>query len=284
MLYQYPHPMHYLTVTLLSLLLVPLSAFADVSSVTSGTEDIIFTFLYYLSAFGYFVAALMMGIAITGFGRSSLGSAFTFIFYGTAVFFIIAVFQTLGGTFFEISDESMDIWWHLLFYLAFILYFVGLHSLVRIGKNKNELGAETVVKKELGWKIASFVLIVAAFTLPSSLDPFIMQYAQSPLAALGLHHFIAFIAAAVVALYLVLAKQQFGVIGNAIAAPMSLSVGMLAIQHFWELLTESWKVIVVSSYTIEGVEKIFLFASAVCMLIAAWRLKTFTMPSSSPAS
>lgn len=272
--------MRYLILGLFSLILTPFPALADVSPTTFGGEDIFFTFLYYLSAFGYFIAVLMMGVAITGFGRSSLGLAFSFIFYGTAVFFIIAIFQTLGSAFFGITDESMDIWWHLLFYLAFILYFVGLRSLVQIGKNKDELGAQTEVHTGLGWKIASLAFIVVAFTLPSYLDPLVTIYAQSPVATFGLHHFIAFIAAALVALYLVLAKQQFGVIGNAIAAPMSLSVGMLSIQHFWELLTESWKVIEISSYTIEGVEKIFLCASAICMVIAAWRLKTFTIPSS----
>ena len=117
------------------LLCVPFSASADIAPGGDGPLDQVFTFLYYLSAFGFLLASIMMAVAVSGFGKSALGSVFSYLFLGTAVFFIITVFQTLGGEFFGIGAESMDIWWHLMFYLAFILYFIGLRFLVSLGQS-----------------------------------------------------------------------------------------------------------------------------------------------------
>ena len=70
-------------------------------------------------------------------------------------------------------------------------------------------------------------------------------------------------------------KKYLGQIGRAIANPMVIAIWALSFQHFWELLTESWKVISVSSDNIEGVEKIFLIIASISIAYAAWRLKSF---------
>jgi hypothetical protein len=169
----------------------------------------------------------------------------------------------------------MDIWWHTMFYLAFIFYFAGLKLLVKLGSAEAQLDGQTKSGAEMLWSIVTFFILLGVFTLPRFVDGAILMYADSPLAALGLHHFLAFAISGLVATYLVFAKRQFGTIGTAIAVPMTIAVAAFSVQHFWELLTESWKVIDVAPSTIEGVEKIFLVVASVCILIAAWRLKTF---------
>lgn len=238
----------------------------------------LFTVLYYLSALGFLVAALVMAFAVGGFGKSTLGSVFSYLFLGTGVFFLITVFQTLGAEFFGISDESMDVWWHIMFYLAFLLYFIGLKSLVGLGQAESSTNNAVKVGSEKTWGCVALLVLIGVFTLPSSLEPFVLAYAVSAPSIMGLHHFLAFAIAGLVAWYLLSAKKNLGQIGKTIANPMIIAVGALCVQHFWELLTESWKVFEVSSETIEGVEKIFLVVSAACVLTAAWRLKKFSRP------
>jgi TRAP-type mannitol/chloroaromatic compound transport system permease small subunit len=72
-----------------------------------------------------------------------------------------------------------------------------------------------------------------------------------------------------------MAKLFFGQIGKSVANPMIIAIWSVALQHFWELLFESWKVVDVSSEAGEGVEKIFLTIAAVCVIMAALRLKGF---------
>ncbi len=238
--------------------------------------EVLFTVLYYLSAFGFLLASIIMAIAVTGFGKSTLGSIFSYLFMGTVVFFVITVFQTLGGEYFGIGDASMDIWWHIMFYLAFLLYFIGLKALVGLGST--EASTEGGGGGAKIWGCIAVLVLIGVFTLPSTLDSVVVAYDASPLGVFGLHHFLSFAFAGLLATYLISAKQKLGQIGHAIANPMIIAVAALAVQHFWELLTESWKVIAVPSSTIEGIEKIFLLTSAVCILVAAWRLKKFSRP------
>ena len=78
--------------------------------------------------------------------------------------------------------------------------------------------------------------------------------------------------------YLIAAKKRIGKIGNSIANPMIIAIFALSLQHLWELLNESWKVVIVTPEVGEGVEKIFLIIAAVSVIMAAKRLMAFTSP------
>ena len=254
------------------LALMPALASADVGTLgASGPLETAITFGYYISSAGFLVASMIMGLAVSKFGKSTLGAVLSFLFTGTAIFFAITVFQKLGGEFFGISDESMDIWWHIMFYLALISYYFGLKALVNLG-NDNEKGMPPVSGR--AWGIFSAIILVVIFLIPQSADSIVMAYNASILSDLGLHHFLAFLIAGIVGWYLFTAKKNLGQIGRAIAGPMIIGIWSLGLQHFWELLTESWKWIPVTSTVGEGVEKIFLTVTAVCVSYAAWRLKS----------
>ena len=227
---------------------------------------------FWLSSLGFLIATLITALAMKKVGKSGLGTVLTFLFIGTGTFFVITVFQGLGAGFFGIADESMDFWWHIMFYLAMASYFLGFKALTKLGSDEKPAGT-------MGWGIFSLIVLVLVFILPMKTDGLVQAYMGSVLANLGLHHFLAFAIAAAVAAYLFSAKKNLGQIGKAIANPMLIAVLAVAVQHFWELLNESWKVVMVSGEVGEGVEKIFLIIAAACVTVAALRLKALAKAS-----
>ncbi len=234
---------------------------------------------YYLSSLGFLIATVMAGVAVSKFGKSSFGSIFSYLFIGTGIFFVISVFQKLGGDFFGINDSSMDFWWHAMFYMAFFFYFQSLKLLVHLGNPESQNTQIARIGSEKKWGLATIVLLVAIFVIPSSVDGAVTSYMNSMLADYGLHHFLAFIFAWAVATYLLNAKKNLGQIGQAIANPMIIAMWAFGFQHLWELLNESLKVVVVTPDVGEGVEKIFLVIAAVCITYTAWRLNSFAKAS-----
>ena len=230
---------------------------------------------YYISSIGFLAASIITLLAVRKFGKSALGSIFSYLFIGTVIFFVITIFQKLGGDFFKISHESVDIWWHIMFYMALIFYYYGLKFLVGLGSTETDSNQGVQVGAEKKWGILALILLVVIFIIPSWAESIMIGYDSSPLGQLGLHHFLAFILSGIVGSYLFSAKKNLGQIGRAIANPMIVAVWALSIQHLWELSTESWKVIEVTGDNIEGVEKIFLIIASISIAYAAWRLKSF---------
>lgn len=229
---------------------------------------------YWISTIGFLVASLVTLNAVRKSSQSGLRTVLVYLFIGTGTFFIITIFQKLGAGFFGIADESMDIWWHIMFYLAMFSFYLGFKALSSLGSS-DSAAAPVNTNSGKAWGIFSLVVLVAVFLLPKMLDPWVIAYNSSKLGELGLHHFIAFVMAGVVGAYLFSAKIFLGQIGKAIANPMLIAIWALSLQHFWELLNESWKVINVTPEVGEGVEKIFLIIAAACITSAALRLKAF---------
>ena len=230
---------------------------------------------YWISTLGFLIASIITAQAVRKFGKSALGSIFSYLFIGTGIFFAITIFQKLGPDFFGISDASVDIWWHIMFYMALIFYYFGLKFLVGLGNAETDASQEVKIGAEKKWGLLAVVILAIIFIIPKSADSLVNSYLSSPLAQLGLHHFLAFILAGVVGSYLLSAKKNLGQIGRAIANPMVIAIWAFGFQHVWELLYESWKVVDVTSATGEGIEKIFLIIAAIGLAYAAWRLKFF---------
>lgn len=230
---------------------------------------------YYISSIGFLLAAILMAIAAGKFGKSTLGAVLSYLFVGTATFFVVTIFQKLGSGFFGISDDSMDVWWHLMFYLALFSYYFALKTLVGLG-SADPATSQKVFVSPKAWGIFTGVVLVGIFTVAGSAEPLIAGYNASNVAQLGLHHFLAFILAGIIGSYLLNAKKNLGQIGQAIANPMIIGIWALGAQHFWEILFESWKWVAVSSETGEGVERIFLVITSACIIYSAWRLKSFS--------
>lgn len=237
--------------------------------------ETLITLGYWISSIGFLVASIITMLAVRKFGKSTLGSIFSYLFIGTGIFFVITIFQKLGDEFFGISHESVDVWWHIMFYMALVFYYYGLKYLVGLGSSENDSNQQIKIGAEKNWGLLALILLVIIFIIPSWAEPLITAYESSPVGQLGLHHFLAFILSGVVGSYLFSAKKNLGQIGQAIANPMIIAIWALSLQHLWELLTESWKVVNITGDNIEGIEKIFLIIASISITYAAWRLKSF---------
>lgn len=261
------------------LLFLPFFAFAD--DAPASTLETVITLGYYLSAFGFLIATVMMTFAAQQFGNSTFGEIFSYFVVGTGTFFVVTVFQTLGSDFFSISDESMDVWWHIMFFLAMYSYYKGLKALSALGSDNPgtagvPLSAALNARPGRMWGMAVVSVLVVIFLVPRFVEPLVLAYLDSWLGHFGFHHFLAFLIAGVVGWYLFRARRGLGPIGVAIAGPMLLTIWALSLQHFWELQFESWKTIDVSHEVGEGGERIFLVLAGIGITYAAWRLRTFS--------
>ncbi len=236
--------------------------------------DLLITLGYYISSIGFLAAAIIAYMAASKAQQSGIKTVLSYIFIGTAIFFAITVFQKLGAGFFGIADDSVDIWWHIMFYLAMFSYYFAFKKLSSLGSS-DQTGIATKDNTK-AWGIFSLIVMILCFVLPHMVDSWIIAYNGSKLSELGAHHFLAFVMAGVVGAYLLSAKIFLGQIGKAIATPMIFAVWALALQHFWELLVESWKVIIVTPEVGEGVEKIFLVIAAICVIYSVERLKALS--------
>lgn len=231
---------------------------------------------YWLPSLVFLVASAITFLAVRKFGKSALGSIFSYILIGTSIFFVITVFQNLGSDFFRISNQSMDLWWHMMFYMALISFYYGLKFLVGLGTGEPDASQGIKIGREKIWAVVAVVLLAMIFVVPNFFEAGVITYTNSYLGQKGLHHLLAVLLSGMVGSYLLLAKKNFGQIGKAIASPMTVAVWVLSFQHILALLTESWGVVAISSQVVEGVERLFLIITAVSLTYAAWRLRSFT--------
>src|SRR3990167_7249465 len=133
--------------------------------------ETLITLCYYVSSIGYLVATLVTFDAVRKSRASGLKNVLMYLFIGTGIFFVITIFQKLGADFFGITDESMDIWWHVMFYLAMISYYLGFKALVALGTSDSgttTVNANTVAGKT--WGIFSVLILAAVFIIPSQAE------------------------------------------------------------------------------------------------------------------
>lgn len=227
----------------------------------------------WVSSACFLVSAVIILLAKNKLGKSALGTTFSYLFIGTGVFFAVTCFLRLGPDFFGVSDSSLDIWWHLMFYMAMTSYLLGFRSLARLGTQEMDVDPAKSLAAARNWGIFVLLALVVIFLAPKAADGIIMTYTSSPLASFGLHHFIAFAFAIAVGMYLMSVKKNLGQVGRAIASPMIVATWFLGLQHLWELLNESWKVVHVEADFGESVERLILIVAAVCITYAALRLK-----------
>lgn len=226
---------------------------------------------YSIASFGFMLATGMFGIAVSRFGKSIFGSLLYYILIGTGIFFFISVFQILGAEFFGVGVESMTLWWHAMFYLAFVFYYRGFKQLSNLGIGS--LSHEAIkVGVEKIWCVIAIVLLVAIFFIPRSVDSVAIAYQSLTAGKLGLHHVLAFLLSMAVGSYVLGAKEKLGQIGRIIANPMIATMWLFALLNFWQMLYFSWKVIPAANIIGEGVAQALFISASASICYAAWKL------------
>lgn len=265
-------------------LIFPFAAFADVAPGSTPTTDMLFTIAGHVSFLLFILATVLLFYAAKLFKKTAMYAVLLYFAIGTGMIVAQSAFIALGASFFGIPDVSVDVWWHLLFYMAFAYHFVGLLLLTRLGTTEFDANPEASANTARLWGFIGMCVAVAEFILPKILEPIMKMYTSSPLDSFGLHHFIAFIFAGIVIWYLMFARKNLGQIGKLIANPVIFAVTALSLQHLWELLAESWEVVHLEGDVIEGVEKLFLIAGATALIWGAWKLVAFQKGSAPTAS
>lgn len=227
----------------------------------------------YVTLIEFLLGTVLMYLVVRKLGESTVRSVVAYLLLGTAMLTAVSIFLNIGAEGHGIADESFDVWWHVLFYAAFAFYFRGAQLLVSLGSGA---GAGTEQKVGAGKWILAGAIVLFVFLFASAFEPLMVTYTSSALNSIfGLHHFISFALAGTVASYLFSMKSKLGMIGKAIANPFIIAVSALSLQHLWELITESWKLIDISTENIESVEQIFMIIAGTGIIWSAIKLRDF---------
>ena len=155
------------------------------------TTETLISFARLISSLGFLSAFFVTFLAVRRFGKSALGSIFSYILIGTGIFFAITIFQQLGNGFFGISPESMSLWWHLMFFMALASFYYGLKLLVGLGTAETETNRGLKIGVEKIWAVVALAILVGAFFSANFFEYGVLSYTNSALGKMGFHHFVA---------------------------------------------------------------------------------------------
>ena len=220
------------------------------------------------------IGVLVMRNVLKKFGDSMMGKLFTYFSIGTILLVTMRIFIHLVElNFVSISFGALHFYWHIIFYLALVSFYFGLKGLVDLADGKDGEIPNMINKWKIFSIISIFLIFVLSITTGSIYDSF---YNSSIFESFGLHHFIAFALSVILSYYLIQSRKKIGMIGSGIATPFILSLSLFGLQHFWELLTESWKFIIVEEEIIEHVEQYIVIIAVFLLVYTFIQLKKIT--------
>ena len=222
------------------------------------------------------IAIAILALIIKQFGSSAISFVFGYFMIGTALVALARLFILLSSFgVLDISSETLNLGWHLLFFLSMITFFIA-------GKNFSKLGSDTETTEGsasvIGWGLACGIFTLLVFVLAPSIDePFTTRFAGSIADTSGLMHLIAFILGSVAAFYLFY-RSKMGKITALLATPYLISLGLFGLNHAWELMFESWHIVNVTDSTGERIEQFFVLPAFMLMTYAYIRLWSLLRP------
>lgn len=255
---------------------IGIPAATDPASADEGSSNTLLNGLEMISITLALISVVILALVIKQFGTSAISVIFGYFIIGTLLLAsarLFILFASLG--YFDISDETLNLGWHLLFYLSMITFFIA-------GKGFTKLGAGGEVTENfsrvLGWGLFNFILVVLIFVLiPTTDKPFTAFWAESIYANIGVFHIIALTLGGLAGFYL-FRRAKVGQVTALLATPYLVSFTLFALNHFWEMLVESWKVIVVPPGVGEKVEQVFVLPAFMLIAYAYIRLWTLVRP------
>ena len=222
------------------------------------------------------IAIFILILIIRQFGSSAISIVFGYFIIGTALLALARLFILFSNTgIFDLSGETVNLGWHLLFFLAMITFFIAGKGFEKLG-NGTDISANA--SKVMGWGLLCGISALLIFMMAQGIDkPFTAMFAGSIADDAGVLHLIAFILGGIAAFYL-FHKAKIGQVTALLAAPYLISFGLFALNHVWELFVESWKIIHVSGATGERVEQFFVLPAFLLITYAYIRLWSLVRP------
>lgn len=188
-----------------------------------------------------------------------------FLFGASRLFLLLA-----DSGVYQLHGVTIHIWWHIIFYLGVLSFIWGGVRLTEIAKSQTPVGFSQKDKI----LFAIFLLITAGiFLIATPLETMLMPLlVGSPIETLGLHHFVAVILGLVAAFYLFTLKSTWGKLLTVGIMPIIAFLALIGLQHLWEFLTESLKVIVLPDATIEFIEQLIVIPALLFFNFALLRI------------
>lgn len=201
-------------------------------------------------------AIFIISKSVSAYGKSTVGVAILYFLTATLVLGAIRLIFILDDdNILNVKDVAEMTAWHTLFYYSIILfYFAGLTFTKLVSTQK---GKSSYTRALIVFIFSIFFSgTILLFYSQSIVQDFLVKYEQStPLYTFGWWHIIAVILSVIIALYLYNVRSKFkgysSVIGSIIIA-----IILMASIHTWELLNETWQVIVVSDDFGEFIERV----------------------------
>lgn len=229
------------------------------------------------------VAIFIISKSVREYGKSTVGVAILYLLTATLVLGAIrCIFILDDDNILNVKDVAEMTAWHSLFYYAVILFYIGGLTFTKLVSTKN---GKSSYPRAIFMLIFSIVVsaIVLLFYSQSFVQNFLIKYEQPTVFyTFGWWHLIAIFLSVCIALYLNTVKNKFkgysGVIGNIIIA-----IFLLASIHTWELLNETWRVIVVSDDFGEFIERVLWIPVFIFILLSYIRLRKISFSESNQA-
>ena len=211
-------------------------------------------------------------------GASRQGVGVGYIACGIALLTFTRIFYILAdrGTI-SISDDTLEMWWHLIFFLA--MFACGIGGKILVGDSEEHNPLDSLLSLKL-WSILAAVLTAAVFLSAEWLDkPFVAVFQDSIWDIFGAQHFVAFVVAALALLHIGVSvsadsSNESANLIDRLKLPLMITYGLFSVDHFWELLTESWEIFEFSEEIIERTEQIIVLPAFVVLAYVGWKLWT----------
>lgn len=229
-----------------------------------------------LEKINYLLVFIALGLniyVVRSFGKGILNilfTSFSFAIFFTGASMLYSFLQDSG--FYSLDEVSFHIFWHILIYLSLASIVWGGHRIKKI--------VDTSITEGFGQKDIIFysvltVVMLVIFTASPAIDTMLGSSLDSSIInTWGLTHFAVFMLALFSSWYLFYVKGHWGIIGSSLLLIIWFTV-FIGGQHFWELLTESWKVIKLEDKIIENVELLFVFPALLSLTFAQWKLARY---------
>lgn len=229
-----------------------------------------------LEKINYLLIFIVLGLniyVVKSFGKGILNVLF--ISFGFSIFFFgtseLFSFLKHSGVY-QFEEATGHIWWHILVNLS-------LFSLVwggyRIKNIVDTASAEGFGRKDIILYGVLLVIMLGVFMLASPLEGVLGTNPVSVfIDSYGLHHLAVFILGALGGWYMFYVRGQWGLLGTSILAMIAFIV-LIGGQHFWETVTETFKLIELDEEIIEGVELLFVFPALLSLVYAQWKLARY---------
>ena len=191
---------------------------------------------------------------------------FAIILYGlTRIFYIITDQGML-----LISDDTLEVWWHLIFFNSLILLLLSLKNIML----KQKYLEKKSYKTPLVICIISCIFSVSLFFTAEPMDDaFVSAFSETFFSKIGIQHLIAFAFVSIIAFSLIEVRSFPERYTPQLFKPLVIIFLILATYHMWELLTESVEIIILQESVIEQVEQILVIPIFIFFIIGIIRVK-----------